>query len=255
MKIKLIINALKDKMSTNTTTTTNVSLSNFAASVEKLDATGSNWFLFQSCFLVAMEQKEVIEHFNGSSVKPTLGEGSPTETESKVHAKLLAAWQKKEQLGHYLLIQKLLDSTYTKYVRKTTVAEMWEVIVTKFTHKSMYMQSNLQQEFMSMRAQKGADLHSEFDRVRIKYETLLSVGIEISDNDYCSLIINFVPPELSSVLAQMSMNMKQVTTSLLKVKVILSVTKLKGKLPSLEVDPKDLMQATLEEWDRREADK
>ena len=106
-----------------------------------------------------------------------------------------------------------------------------------------------------MHAQKGADLSSEFDRVCIKYETLLSVGIEISDNDYCSLIINFVPPELSSVLAQMSMNMKQVTTSLLKVKVILSVTKLKGKLPSLEVDPEDLMQATLEEWDRREADK
>ena len=125
----------------------------------------------------------------------------------------------------------------------------------EFTPKSMYMQSNLQQEFMSMCAQKGVDLHSEFDRVRVKYETLLNVGIEISDNNYCSLIINFVPPELSSVLAQMSMNMKQVTTSLLKAKVIASAAELKGKLPSLVVDPKDLMQAMLEEWDRCEADK
>jgi hypothetical protein len=184
-----------------------------------------------------------------------LGEGSPTDVDNKAHAKLLAAWQKKERLDRYLLIQKLPDSMYAKYVRKATVAEMWEAIVTEFTHKSMYMQSNLQQEFMSMRAQKGVDLHSEFDRVRVKYETLLNVGIEISENDYRSLIINFVPPELSSVLAQMSMNMKQVTTSLLKAKVIASAAELKGKLPSLVVDPEDLMQAALEEWDRREADK
>ena len=51
------------------------------------------------------------------------------------------------------------------------------------------------------------------------------------------------------------MNMKQVTTSLLKVKVIASVAELKGKLLSLVVDPEDMMQAVLEEWDRREAEK
>lgn len=106
MKPEVVIDTLKNKvgMSTDITTTTmNVSLSDFAALVEKLDATGSNWFLFQSWFLVAMEQKEVIEHFDGSSVKPTLDDGnSPIDAEMKAHAKSLAIWQKKERLGHYL---------------------------------------------------------------------------------------------------------------------------------------------------------
>jgi hypothetical protein len=108
---------------------------------------------------------------------------------------------------------------------------------------------------MSMRSQKGADLRAELDRVRVKYEMLLNVSIEISDNDYHTLIINFVPPDISSVLAQMSLNMKQVTTSLLKAKVIGSVAELKGKLPNLVVEPEDMMQAALEEWDWCEADK
>ena len=215
MKTELVINTLKAKMSANITATTmNVSLSNFTGWVKKLDATGLNWYLFQSCFLVAMEQKEVIKHFDSTSLKLTLDEGSngntsPTDVEVKAHVKLLATWTKKEQLAHYLLILKLLDSTYMKYVHKTSVVEMWEAIVTEFTHKLMYMQSNLQQEFMSMRTQKGADLYSEFDKVHVKYKTLLNIGIEISDNDGCLLIINFVPLELSSVLAQMLMNMKQ----------------------------------------------
>ena len=260
MKPEVVIDAIKTKqhiMATDATITTNVSLSHFSHAVSKLDSTGSNWVvLFQSRFLCTMEQKEVYKHFDGTSQKPTLGDGaSPTKSELKAHSKSLAAWQKKEQLACYLLIQKLLDTMYAKYLCKMSVAEMWEAIVTEFTHKSMYMQLNLHQEFMSMRSQKGADLCTELDRVCVKYKMLLNVGIEISDNNYHMLIINFIPPDISSVLAQMSLNMKQVTTSLLKAKVIGSVAELKGKLPNLVVEPEDMMQAALEEWDWREANK
>ena len=260
MKPEVVIDVIKTKqhiMATDATITTNVSLSHFSHAVSKLDSTGSNWVvLFQSRFLCTMEQKEVYKHFNGTSQKPTLGDGaSPTNSELKAHSKSLAAWQKKEQLACYLLIQKLPDMMYAKYLCKMSVAEMWEAIVTEFTHKSMYMQLNLHQEFMSMRSQKGADLCTELDRVCVKYKMLLNVGIEISDNNYHMLIINFIPPDISSVLAQMSLNMKQVTTSLIKAKVIRSVAELKGKLPNLMVEPEDMMQAALEEWDWREADK
>jgi hypothetical protein len=141
MKPEVVIDAIKTKqhtMATDATTTTNVSLSNFSHAVKKLDGTGSNWVLFQSRFLCAMEQKEVYEHFDGTSQKPMLGDGaSHTDVELKAHSKSLTAWQKKEWLACYLLIQKLPDMTYAKYLRKTSVAEMWEAIVTEFTHKSM----------------------------------------------------------------------------------------------------------------------
>ncbi|KAF8726049.1 hypothetical protein AX14_008146 [Amanita brunnescens Koide BX004] len=201
MKPEFIISMLR-KMSTDVTTTSNVSLSDFSHAVEKLDAAGSNWVLFQSRFLIAVEQKEVLEHFDGTSKKPALGGESPSDAELKTYKKDLAAWQKKE-----------------------------------FSHKSMHMQSNL---------------HTEF---RVKYETLLNVRIKISDNDYRSLIINFLPPELSSFLSQMSVNMKHMMSSLVKSKLISLPAELKGKIPTLIIDPEDLMQAALEEWERREADK
>ena len=254
MKPEIVIKALR-KMSMVEIPTGNISFSNFLAAVEKLDATGSNWVLFQSRFLVAMEQKEVYKHFDGTSKKLVLGGESPTNTELKAHTKELAVWQKKECLAHYLLIQKLPDSTDTKYMQKTSMAEMWEAIVMEFMHKSMHMQSNLHTEFMGMRYQKGANLQLEFNRVRVKYETLLNVGIKISDNNYHLLIINFVPLELSSILSQMSINMKHMMSSLVKSKLITMPAELKGKIPTLVIDPEDLMQAALEEWDRWEPDK
>ena len=219
MKPEFIISMLR-KMSTDVTTTSNVSLSDFSHAVEKLDAAGSNWVLFQSRFLIAVEQKEVLEHFDGTSKKPALGGESPSDAELKTYKKDLAAWQKKE-----------------------------------FSHKSMHMQSNLHTEFMSLRYQKRNDLRLELDRIWVKYETLLNVRIKISDNDYRSLIINFLPPELSSFLSQMSVNMKHMMSSLVKSKLISLPAELKGKIPTLIIDPEDLMQAALEEWERREADK
>jgi hypothetical protein len=46
--------------------------------------------------------------------------------------------------------------------------------------------------------------------VCVKYKTLLNADVKISDNDYHTLIINFLPSHLASFVAQISANMKAI---------------------------------------------
>ena len=69
-------------------TPTSVSISEFGSAVNKLDSAGKNWVMFQCHFIIAVKQKQVFRHFDGTDTKPTLS--SPTtETETKA----LTAWQ------------------------------------------------------------------------------------------------------------------------------------------------------------------
>jgi len=112
-------------------TPTSVSISEFSSAIDKLDAAGKNWVTFQHHFIIAVKQKQVYGHFNGTEVKPTLS--SPTmEDETKA----LTAWQKKKNTAMYLLSQKLADSTLTKYMWKSTVAEMWSAIILEFHRRA-----------------------------------------------------------------------------------------------------------------------
>ena len=148
---------------------TPVSLSDFSAAVEHLDLTGANWVVFQNRFLIAVEQKDVLGQFDRSNPKPSPLKEDATETEKKKHTKELASWQKKESLAKYLLMQKLPDSMFMKYLQKGTVADIWSAIVEEFTVKSMLMCSNLHLEFINMRYKKGANLQAQFNQIQMKY--------------------------------------------------------------------------------------
>ncbi|KAF8237482.1 hypothetical protein L208DRAFT_1247106 [Tricholoma matsutake] len=135
-------------------TPTPVSISEFGSAVDKLDASGKNWVTFQGCFIIAVKQKKVFGHFDGTDIKPVLS--LPTMEDE---AKALTAWQEKEDTVMYLLSQKLADLTLTKYMRKDTVAAMWSAIVLEFTQKSMLIRSNMHSKFMAMHYTSGANLH------------------------------------------------------------------------------------------------
>lgn len=112
------------------------SLNDFAAAIEKLEPNGSNWVMFEYRFTVAVKQKGVYGHFDGTSKMPTepedqasgiaevaeAAEGDTAEATATTpapaesdYATKLAAWLEKEQTAHYLLMQKLPDSILMKY--------------------------------------------------------------------------------------------------------------------------------------------
>ena len=168
-------------------------------------------------------------------------------------------WQEKEDMALYLLSQKLPNSIFSKYWQKATVAKMWSAICTEFTQKSMVMHSNLCSEFMAMQYEKGADLRMEFDRIWMKHEELLNAGITVSDDDYHTLIINFVPGEISSFIAQISAGMRALS-------LIQQTSSSTQPTPSpndnpaatdsnLKLDLEMLMQMAIEEWEHRQGNK
>jgi len=110
----------------------------------------------------------------------------------------------------YLLSQKLADSTLTKYMQKDTIALMWTAIVQEFMQKSMLVCSNMHSKFMAMHYASGANLHTALDCVCVKYETLLNANIKILDNNYHTLIINFLPSHLTFFITQISANTKAI---------------------------------------------
>lgn len=95
---------------------TQTSLSDFANAIEKLDASGSNWVMWERRFTIAVRRKEVFSHFDGTCVKPKVpsalvstetakGSKTPEELQMSDYVKKLAAWQKKEDLAMHLLVQ------------------------------------------------------------------------------------------------------------------------------------------------------
>ncbi|KZT68603.1 hypothetical protein DAEQUDRAFT_657156, partial [Daedalea quercina L-15889] len=102
-------------------------------------------------------------------------------------------WQEKEDLARYLLTQKLPDITFMKHRRKGTAAAIWNAITQEFAQKSMLLRANLRTQFLNMRYTPGANLHTELDRLQVKYEDLMTMDIIVSDTEYASLVINFLP--------------------------------------------------------------
>ncbi|KAF8230708.1 hypothetical protein L208DRAFT_1157305, partial [Tricholoma matsutake] len=150
------------------------SMANFVTAVEKLDSAVNNWVTFQRRFVIAVKQKRVFGHFDGTATKPAVS-NPPTAVKTVA----LATWQEKEDTMMYLLSQKLADSTLTKYMQKETVAQMWSAIIQELMQKSMLVHLNMHSKFMAMHYAPGTNLHAELDHVHVEYETLLNADVLI----------------------------------------------------------------------------
>jgi len=191
-----------------------------------------------------MNDRELYEHLNGDIVKPPPADASkPTEEETKA----LKDWQKNENKAMSLLVSRLHDSTFTKYMRKTTVAEIWTGLVAEFSMHSMLKCSNMHADFMALMYTPGSNLRDEFSHVTTEYEQLINLGVEISDEEYRSLIFKFVPLEIANHLSSVSASMKTLH--------IAQASMQSHGATSFELDPNVLMEIALEHWEMLERQK
>jgi hypothetical protein len=68
--------------------TMSTSLSDFHNAVEKLDSSGANWVMFKSRFMIAIDQKDVEGHFDGSESKPVLAESASEDEKRPLRLKV-----------------------------------------------------------------------------------------------------------------------------------------------------------------------
>jgi hypothetical protein len=221
----------------------------FNQSVEKLKTDGSNWIMFQRRFTIAMNDRELYDHLTGDAGKPSPVDATkPTDAEKAS----IKEWQKNENKAMSLLVSRLNDSTFTKYMRKTTVAEIWAGLVTEFSMRSMLKRSNMRADFMALSFTPGSNLRDEFSRVTTEYEQLINLGVEVSDEEYRSLIFKFVPIEIANHLSSVSASMK---TLHLAQKLTQSPGASVTPAVDTELDPTVLMDIALDHWEMLERQK
>jgi hypothetical protein len=153
------------------------------SSVPKLEINGSNWVIFQTRLKWALEDKQVFGHLDGTAIKP-----ADTEDDE-----IKEKWQKNKTKARQLLAQKLYDSTLTKLLHETTVAEMWSIITQEYSVKSGHVVAAMTTSFNTLKCADNANVRAHLDKLRLKYEELIGVGVTISATDYATRIIGSLP--------------------------------------------------------------
>ena len=110
----------------------------------------------------------------------------------------MTQWEKDERSAKSLLTQKLPDSTLMKVHMKPTVHARWEAVVTEYTQKGAYAQTDLRAKFLASRCPEKGNVREFLDELRTKKEELVQVGVEIDEKDYLSTIISSLPFSLSN---------------------------------------------------------
>ena len=194
-------------MSTVTTTLLSDTL---PSSIPKLDASGINWAIFSMHFQDTIKVKGFWNHFDGSSIcleqtytaVVTAEDGSTSGGMPIILADELSAsqnqWDKDECSVKSLLTQKIPNSTLMRVHTKKTVFERWKSIVTEYTEKGSYAQTDLRQKFLELKCPPQGNVHKFLDNLQVKKEELATVGVMIEDGDYCSAILSSLPTPLAN---------------------------------------------------------
>ena len=218
------------------------------SSIPKLDASGINWAIFSVRLQDAIEAKGFWDHFDGSSTRPvqsytavvTAADGTTSGGAEVIPAADLATsqhqWDKEERSAKSLLTQKIPDSTLMRIHTKRTVVERWNSIVTEYTEKGAYAQTDLRQKFLELKCPSQGNVREFLDNLRVKKEELATVGVTIDDGDYRSTILSSLPTPLAN-FASMQLAAARMFSS------------------EKTISPDVLISLINEEWDRQKVQK
>ena len=84
---------------------------------------------------------------------------------------------------------------------KRTVVKKWNSIVTEYTEKGSYAQTDLQQKFLELKCPHQGNVHEFLDNLCVKEEELATVGVIIDDGDYRSTILSSLPAPLANFVS------------------------------------------------------
>jgi hypothetical protein len=212
------------------------------SSVPKLETNGSNWIIFQIRLKWALEEKRVFKHLDGTSTKPADNESTEKKEE----------WISNETKARHLLAQKLYDSTLTKLLHHATVSEMWTAITQEFTVKSSHVVAAMRASFDSFKCADNGNIRTHLDKLRLKYEELIGIGITISPTDYATRIIGSLPPHYQRHLSTIEASARASALATTAVNATATGTSATLTTPkqTFSISPDLLVQLATEEYDR-----
>ena len=209
---------------------------NPVSNVPKLEVDGTNWVMFSTRLRIALQDKDVFGHLDGTAIKPN-AVSKPDE---------YTAWLKKEHQARNLLTQKLHDSTLTKLLSLDSTVEWWKAITNKFTVKSSHVVAAIRSAFEKMKCADNGNIHVHLDKLRAKHEDLIRVGITLPPDQWSTRIIGSLPEHYQKHLAtiEAAARAAAMTTAAL-------ITVAPNATPTqTSISPDLLMSLAIEEYDR-----
>jgi len=107
-------------------------------------------------------------------------------------------WDKDEWSVKSLLTQKIPDSALMCIRNKKTVKERWDAITSKYTVKGAFAQTNLWTCFLESKCPDKGNIRQFLNELHVKWEELATVGVDINEKDYRSMIISSLPYSLAN---------------------------------------------------------
>ena len=141
-------------------------------------------------------------HFNGSEKTPTqptfssLDEKRWTMMDKELNEAYLAEtrrWQRNKKVVHAQLAQVVSDSLLIHIQYTTTVADMWQTMVTEFDKKGQMIQIDLCHKMMEKQATNSDDIRAHLDEMALMCECLSGMGVTLHNDDYASMILMSLP--------------------------------------------------------------
>ena len=213
---------------------TTVAELNPVSNVPKLEVDGTNWVMFSTRLRIALTDKDVYGHLDGTSAKPD----RTTDPDN------YAAWLKKENQALNLLTQKLHDTTLTKILSLDSAAKWWTAITHEFTVKSSHVVAAMRTSFDKMKCADNGNIRTHLDKLRAKYEDLIHVKVTVPQDQWATRIIGSLPEHYQKHLATIE--------AAARAAALATANPTAGTAPTsaFSVSPDLLVSLAIEEYDR-----
>ena len=124
----------------------------------------------------------------------------------------------------------ICDSLYLKIKGRTTVKEAWDVLKANFEKRSRIITIKLWKQLQDTQCGKDGNIWIHFDTIWTMQEELASLGMSLSEQDFSAIILGSLPKSYDQFISAVT-----ATASVLK----------------QELNPKDLMQTIIDEYNRQ----
>jgi len=155
---------------------TTVAELNPVSNVLKLEVDGTNWVMFSTRLRIALQDKDVFSHLDGTATEPNKATLPDEHT----------AWLKKANQACNLLMQKLYDSMLTKLLSLTMAVQWWTSITNEFTIKSSHVVAAMRAAFKKMKCTDNGNVRTHLDKLHTKYEDLIHIGVTLPADQWCT---------------------------------------------------------------------
>ncbi len=211
-------------------------------SIPKLNDDSSNWIDYKTKVLIAMGSRGLMGHVEGRALKPSpyaivdsvpvLADGSTPATEDQIETrdKRIDEHEMREYLARHIIINSVSLRLAQKIGQLTSSKEMWDTVKADCEGKSMLYQVDVRRRLQDLKCAEGADVKAHLTEMGKLRGDLAAMGAEVKDPDFTAIVIGSLP-----------LSYRPLLSSLVGV----------SKVTKADLNPNDVIQSVLEEYEHR----